>query len=376
MTVYKYFIKIALKQRVVIGAYSIIFFIIAVLNGSSTSKVDNFFTETGLDIGIVDRSNSQLSKNLKDYLKETNTLIDMEDDEDYIKERIFLEVADAVIVIPKDFEEKVVSKENTIQLYKDSRKVESLQIQNQINKFLVFANATYDKGEFNFKDLRLALSEKAKVELTNNDNKVGDLTADKWFKIYYNFTGYIIIAIYIAVMGLVMTDFSNEHIGSRIKISSMRFMKFNREVYLGQLTVAILISLLFIVGSIVIKGKYIGDIDFTKYAINMIVYSFSILCFTFLINSITRNRFIINGLSTVVSLGAAFISGVFVPQELLSESVLRISKFFPTYYFVKINETGISSFLDVKYELSMQILFAIAFLVIGLYFSKVKQRSI
>ena len=80
-------------------------------------------------------------------------------------------------------------------------------------------------------------------------------------------------------------------------------------------------------------------------------------------------------MSTVLSLGTSFISGVMVPQEVLGENVLKIAKFFPTYYFVKINEMTVNSFLDMKYEISMQLLFAIVFLLMGLYFNKVKQKA-
>ena len=83
----------------------------------------------------------------------------------------------------------------------------------------------------------------------------------------------------------------------------------------------------------------------------------------------------INGLSTVASLGTAFISGVMVPQEFLGEKVLTIAKFFPTYYFVRINETKINSLGDIRYELLMQVLFGIVFLSLGLYFGKIRQKS-
>ena len=171
-----------------------------------------------------------------------------------------------------------------------------------------------------------------------------------------------------------MTDFINKDVESRRKVSSIKFLKFNREIYLGQLTIASFITLVFILGSIVLKGKYIGEVDFLKYIINTIVFSFSALCLVFLINNITNNKFVISGLGTVLSLGTSFISGVMVPQQFLGEKVLTIAKFFPTYYFVRINEMNINSFLDVKYELFMQLLFAMAFLLIGLYFSKSKQK--
>ncbi len=74
--------------------------------------------------------------------------------------------------------------------------------------------------------------------------------------------------------------------------------------------------------------EHIGDINLVKYLINIVAFSFSILCLTFLINNLTSNKFIINGISTVLSLGTSFISGVMVPQQFLGEEVLKIAKFF------------------------------------------------
>ncbi len=374
MTVYKYFMRIALRNKGVILSYTIIFFILSILNGSSNAQKENSFMSTKLDIGIVDNSNSELSRSLKDYLGKKNNIIDTFKDKEDIKEQIFLEAVDAVIVIPRDFKEKVGRKENCLELYKDDRKIESYQIQNQINKFLTFVNATNINGEYDLEAVNQALDENANVELIESNNN-GNGSAELWFKHYFNFTSYIIIAIYIAVLGFVMTDFTDEEIQSRMKISSKKFLQLNKEMYLGQLTVASMITLIFILGSIVLRGKYIAEVDFSKYLINIIVFSFSILCLTFLINNLTNDKFVKNGLSTVLSLGTSFISGVMVPQQYLGEKVLTIAKFFPTYYFVRINGMVVNSFSDMRYELFMQLLFAVAFLLMGLYFSKVKQRA-
>ncbi|HLR36313.1 MAG TPA: ABC transporter permease [Tissierellales bacterium] len=375
MTVYKYFIKIALKNKGVILSYTLVFLIIAMINGSNAMEKEGLFTETKVDIGIIDNSNSELSKGLKDYLTEKNNIVNTKLDEDYIKEQIFLEIADAVIIIPEDFDERVINREKSIEIYKDDRKVQSMQIQNQINKFITFANATYEDGNFHLEDVNLALKEKARVKLIGSNSQMRSYSADEWFKFYYNFTAYILVALYISVMGLVMKDFTDTNIEHRSRISSKKFLKINMEIYLGQLTVAAIITLIFILGSIILKGKYIREINFGKYLINTVVFSFSILCLTFLTNNITDNKFIINGMSTVISLGTSFISGVMVPQQFLGENVLRIAKFFPTYYFVRVNEMTVNSFSDIRYEIFMQLLFAIAFLLMGLYFSKVRQRA-
>ena len=373
MTVYKYFIKIALKNKWIILSYTIIFFVMSILSGAGATQREDSFMETRLNIGIIDNSNSELSNGLKKYLEGKNNIRDTIDDVDYIKEQIFLEMADAIIIIPEDFQEKVINKENSIEIYNDDRKIESLQIQNQVNKFLMFANASYEDGEFDLDNVNLALNEKIEVELIDN-NSAKNIGINRWFKNYYNFTSYVIMGMYISIIGLVMADFRDENVDNRMKISSKKLLNFNREIYLGQLTLASIITFLFILGSIVLKGKYIGEINFSKYIINTIAFSFAILCFTFFLNNFTKNKFIINGISTVLSLGTSFISGIMVPQELLGEKTLALAKFFPNYYFVRINEMTVNSFSDIKFELFMQILFAAVFVLMGLYFSKVKQK--
>ncbi len=375
MTVYKYFIKIALKNKWTILGYTIIFFSMSLISGSGATEREPKFMETRLNIGIIDNSNSELSTGLKDYLEGKHNIVDTIDDEDYIKEQIFLERADAIIIIPEDFQEKVINKEKSIKIYNDDRKIESMQIQNQINKFLMFANATYEDGKFDLANVNLALREKAKVKLANNNREKNNSINNEWFRNYYNFTSYVIIAMYIAIIGMVMTDFTDENIDSRMKISSKKFLNFNMELYLGQLTIAAIITSIFILGSIVLKGKYIGEVDFIKYVINIIVFSFTILCFTFFINNFTKNKFVISGLSIVLSLGTSFISGVMVPQEFLGEKTLLLAKFFPTYYFVKVNGTTVNSFSDISFNIFMQLSFAVAFILLGLYFSKAKQKA-
>lgn len=373
MTVYKYFIKTSLRHKWIIISYIAIFLLLSIINGSNTEEKEASFIEKQFNIGVIDESNSNLSKELIKYLNESNNISQIKDNSyDYIKEQIFMEVMDVAIVIPKDFEEKLRNKDKSIEIIRDDRKMESIKIENEINKFLIFLNATVIDNEFNVEKVKQALNEEVSVEVLSVGNTSKNQNIDNWFKNYFNFTGYVIIAIYIAVIGLVMTELNSKSIQDRIKISSKKFMNFNSQVYLGQATLGVLITLVFIVGSIVLKGKHLSDVNFLKYSLSIYVFSFTILCFTFLISNLTTNKFAINVMSTVTSLGTSFISGILVPQELLGERVLGIAKFFPTYYFVKINGTNMSSFADIKYDIFMQLLFAIMFLVMGLYFSKIK----
>jgi len=374
MTVYKYFIKVALKNKGFILSYIIIFFILSIINGSTNVQRESSFIESRPDIGIIDYSETQLSKGLAEYLGKKNNIVPMVDDEIYIKEQVFLQLVDAVVIIPNDLESKVINRKSELLIYNDYRNISSYKVENQINKYLAFAVASYENGEFDIERVGSALEKSVHVDLMVTENGINE-RVNNWFKFYFNFTSYIILALYISVIGFVMIEFNEVQVENRRKISSIRFLDFNGQMYLGQLSMAAFISAIFILGSIVLKGKYIGEVNFAKYAINLTVFSIAALCLVFLVNNITNNRFVISAISTVLSLGLSFISGVMVPQEFLGEKVLSIAKFFPIYYFVKINETEIASILEVKYDILIQLLFAGIFLIMGLYLSRVKQRT-
>ncbi len=373
MTVYKYFIKIALRNKGILG-YTLMLFIFALIYGGSGPEVIMDFEESSFNIGIINKSNSELSKRLVDHLQEGNNMVDTIEDEDFIKEQIFLQLANAIIIIPEDFEERVINNQAAVEIFRDERKIETYQIQNHINKFISFANATYENGEFALPNVMNALDNSVEVSFVESGNGVNQ-DISSWFKFYYNFLSYIILAIYIAVIGFVMTDFTQSKVEDRRKVSSKKFLDFNKEIYLGQMSIALVITSILILGSIVMRANHLADVHFSKYVLNTFVFSFSALCLVFLINNITNNKFAITGISTILSLGVSFISGVMVPQEYLGESVLRIARFFPSYYFVTINNRDIGSLLEVKYEIFMQILFGIGFLLLGLYFSKIKQKA-
>lgn len=374
MTVYKYFMKIASNKKTVIITYTLVFLFLSIINGGTNEQRETSFIESRMNIGVINNSEDEFARNLENYLAKKNNVVHVPDDEVYIKEQIFLEYVSAVVIIPQDFRENALNKEKAVQIYRDDRVIETYQIENQINKFISFSNAAYEDGEFNLTKVNNALDQEVSVSLIETGNNINQ-RVNNWFRFYFNFTSYVILAIYIAVIGYVMSDFANRQVENRRKVSSIKFMNFNMQMYLGQLTIAGIITIVFILGSIILKGRYIGEVDFLKYVVNIIIFSFSSLCLVFLINNATSNKFVINAISTVLSLGTSFISGVMVPQQLLSEKVLAIARFFPTYYFVRINERDISSFMEVRYEIFMQILFAAVFLLIGLYLSKSKQRA-
>jgi ABC-2 type transport system permease protein len=103
---------------------------------------------------------------------------------------------------------------------------------------------------------------------------------------------------------------------------------------------------------------------------------------SFLIGNLVKSQSAISAVSNVITLGSSFISGVFVPQELLGSSVLKIASFTPTYWFVRANDSIAAltqfDFTHVKNILSyilIELGFGLAFFAIALVIGK-KRRFV
>ena len=139
----------------------------------------------------------------------------------------------------------------------------------QINKFLNLPMPPM-KTVVSTRTCKAGLVWKDRGKAARSEDKVVNNVISQWFATYFKFVAYFIIGIYIAVIGLVMADFKESKIRNRVKISSKKAFQLNKELYIGQLTLAILISLFFISGSVFLKGKYIFEVRFSKYIINLL----------------------------------------------------------------------------------------------------------
>jgi ABC-2 type transport system permease protein len=73
--------------------------------------------------------------------------------------------------------------------------------------------------------------------------------------------------------------------------------------------------------------------------INALAFTIAALSISYLVGLLIKNRNAQSAAANVLSLGLCFTSGVFVPQELLSEKALTIASFNPVYWYVKANNT-------------------------------------
>lgn len=373
MTVFKYFLKLAWSKKFIILMYLVLFTIISSLTARNINRTQTGFIETLPDVRIIQEEDSALAGHLAQWLRTQSNEVEMELTEADAREAIFSNAVDAIIVIPEGFAENFRSGRDALRVYTDDRQMESVLLKNSIQKYLVFAKAD-EKTHGSFDPLRVeeALTAESVVTMAEAPAAGSNDSITAWFRYYFNFIAYILVAIFILVFGTIMAEFNDENVKRRNSLIPMSSTRFQLSIILAQLLLAFFITALFLAMGFVLSGRQGHGLDWSRHILNASVFSLAALALSFLINTVTRKPSILSSLSTVLSLSTSFISGVMVPAEILSPTVVTLSKFFPTYYYVKATEAALTG-QPFGGELGIQLLFALLFLVLGLTISRVRQ---
>ena len=99
------------------------------------------------------------------------------------------------------------------------------------------------------------------------------------------------------------------------------------------------------------------------------------LCLAFCLNMVVQSKPALSAIANIFSLGSAFVSGAFIPQEFLGGIALKLAHFLPAYYFINANDDIYTGSGDWLSDMGMQLLFAAAFSLVGYYLAKVHQRE-
>lgn len=384
MQVFKTFLKSASKFLPQTVLYFIIFTSIAiVMSLSATDSPKTEFRSAKLDVGIIDQDESIASLSLKTYLGSIHNLTQMKYDKDVLLDRLFFRDLDYILIIPKDFEKKLLNGEKT-DLYETLQipgVYSSLFIDDQINACLKTIRL-YLAGGYPLED---ALSGAVKT-LQDASNEVSLLTFEEETSpsmtgIYYffQFLPYVLLSMILHGLTPILNIFWEKNLSRRISCSSTSLISHNLQLALGSVLYCFLIWGLFILTAGVVYGSAL----FTETGGLCIINSFLVMplgiAISLIISSFSPTSNIINMLNNIITLGMSFLCGIFVPQQLLGDSILSAARFLPLYWYIKNNNMAFGfseeTFLPETFQTyaGIQLLFIAALFSIALVTSKLKR---
>lgn len=344
MQVYKAYFKIIKKNIGQLSIYLIIFLLFAIIFGKvSTSPKDTDFESTKVNISIINKDeNSKLISGLRDYLKENANIVDVGTSKEDLQDALFFREAEYIITIPKGFTKEILKGNKDINIEKTviPNSTSEIYMDNLINRYLNTVKM-YTSTIDNISQAKLVsnvnkdLSHTTDVKIKTYDN---DYSNNASCANYYNFFAYSMFAVLILGISLVMISFNNKDLKRRNLASALSMKNMNIQMVFANITYALVVWFVMIIASFIMFKNYMFTINGLLSLLNSFVFTLAALIISILISNLVTSRNALSAVVNVIALGSCFISGVFVPQQYLGDTVLSIAKFNPTYWYVKAND--------------------------------------
>ncbi len=329
----KVVLKIVKKALPSVSAYFVIFFgLIIIMSFLSGKDQEKMYQATELTIYAEDKEASVLSKALLAYLAQENE-VETEYDKELLSELIFTGMVDYVVYVEEGFEECFLDGK-TGGIDRLSTKPNMAFVDQKIELFFQYVRAELAMGK--------SMEEACESVLKNTEHRaetkvLSGRSAMSARPGYYFFTflSYILPCILIMILGPVMHAFYKKDIKMRTDCGKVSVRKQNIEVVRGIVIVATLVWALFMGLGAVIYHKDFTAAEYMLGTLN----SFTMLLFSVavsvLLGVLLPSVDSLNGASNILGLGMSFLSGVFVPAELLPDYVNIIGEFLPAGWYMK-----------------------------------------
>ncbi len=380
MTVFNTFWKVINKYKGTIILFTVMLVTFGGINTTSNnSTVD--FTNSKPDIIIVNNSgNNDLTKNLISYLEKNTNVKDVKNTEEARNDALFYREVNYIIYIPKDYQKDVLSGKTPEIDIKTVGDYTSSLAEMLLTRYLKI-QSIYAKNISTEQELITVinknLSKTSEVTITS---KV-DTTKTSRVSRYFNFASYSAMFIIIFVICMVLSSFHAKAIKKRTIISSMNYKTHNKYLLRASFVYSIIVWLLFMLLGTILFSNTILSLRGLVYAINLLIFIFTSLTLALLLSTLIDNKDAINGIVNVISLGSAFLCGAFIPTEWLPESVITISRIFPTYWYVNSNDLltnlqsiNMTSLKPILINMLVVIIFSVAFIILNNLVAKKKQK--
>lgn len=387
MQVFKLCMKIIKKNMSVLLIYVfvfVIFSIIVSLSSGSRNKETDAFTVSKTSIAFLSGENTPLVNGLKEELGKIADFRDLPDETRVLQDALYFREVSCIVRIPEGFTEKFLKGEN-VQLEKTSvpDSASNVYIDLSINKYLntaklylkLFDNISEEKL---VECLRSDLANFSPVVLkTSNPENTG-----AGMEYYFNYMAYTLLAILLFGMTSIILSFNQKELKMRNECSPLNPISMKLQLIAANLFFAVIAWAISVIFSIIIDFRNALSPNTFYLVLNSFAFTICGIGISFLAGSLIKNQDVMSSVNNVVILGLSFISGVFVPQHLLGDNVLKVASFMPVYWYVKANNTiaelerfGFSQLKPIFGMMLIQLAFALAFFAVALVVIKQKNHE-
>ena len=336
------------------------------------------FKDTQYQVMIKDESDgsSDIINALIASLQKDHKVTLTTNSDNSMKEAVYGNDVDGAIWIPSDVDSRINNGEAAVKM-EIGNSLNGNILREYVNSYIRYAVVLKAQGNFSVENMNKILSEQASVSVISKDATVKDDDYyAKFGEIYFAYTPFVYISVFIFLLGLIFALLENDEVAKRIIIGMKSVNQVTFEKFLGGLTVVgiiVGINLLFV--AIVAPSFYVSagapKALMLTFASALTAYALAFLCSVI----IGDNTYGYSAASTVVGMGVSFISGIFVPLELLNPVAISIAKFFPVYYVITAAENSSLEFSSYAMNLGMILLFGILYAALAFSIQHIRTRQ-
>lgn len=279
------------------------------------------------------------------------------------------------VIIDSNFENQVKTGEPAVEIISDERAAASIQLDSEISKFLMFANAQFNAaGSLNAVTLQTALTDTVDVELNGKGTSAVEENYTNAAS-YSNFAAYWLMLFIMLTVGNLMSEFNKPELQKRMISAPVSSTSSALQILGAQTLVGIFSVLIMFFGLVALYYDRLEGMPLAHILLALILIMAFTLAMQYAINALTTNRFIVNGLANLITLGLAFLSGIFIPIELFGSTAQHIAEFLPLYHYTQIYAASDISWSESALSISILLLYTLAFLIIGIIFNNQRKST-
>lgn len=374
MQVFNSFFKIAKKRMHSFMIYFGIFAgIILISSFTYSDNVNSKFESSQLNVYIDDRDQSQASEALIAYLSGIHKVDQTGKTDTELADLIYYRMLDYVLVIPEGFEEQIL--EGSFDNLFTSKTIPGSNrgtfVNNQIGQYMATLQIHLAAGE-SLEDAIAATDDS--IEGLPEVEVLGAAASAKQENsvvfAFFQYQPYVFILILFVGMAPILVTHGEKNIKARTISASITSRDRTLQLTLASSIFAILVFIAFqVFGVIVFRQDF-----FTHNVLLALLNSFVFIIFagllTFVVSLFAPNDNAVNMIANSVGLGMSFLCGIFVPQSMLGEGVLKVARFLPAYWYIQNNnmlsgQSTMTFSYDYYFQcLGIQLLFAVATFVV------------
>lgn len=342
MQVFKVYFKIIKANMGQMIIYLTIFLAISLLYSlSATTKNEESFSQTKTNVAFINLDgNTALLTGFKEYLSKNANFIDIENNEEKLQDALFFRDVEYIVTVPVDFTKdflqgKPVELQKTVVPNSTSGMYVDMSINKYFNMAKVYVNNVPGITEENLvNEVSKGSSTDTKVQLKS----FGVKKQNNGFAVAsFNYLAYSLFSVLILGVSSISMVFNNKNLNRRNLCSPMKNRSFNLQLIMGNLVFALATYGIMAGFGFILNREHMMSYNGLLLCINALVFTVAALSISFLVGLLIKNRNAQSAIANVLALGFSFISGVFVPQEFLSDKAMAIASFTPTYWYVKAN---------------------------------------